>query len=1508
MSAVLDHTEALREAALAVSTAEGEQAFDQLVTALARILGVEYALISVYIEPHRTHLRTLATFFGGRLAKNVEYPVAGTPCEQAIGRSFGYFPRGVARQYPGDGLLADHRIEGYAATTLHDARGAPIGALTVMSSGEMPDAGLAEALLNIFAARVSAEIGRRRSEASYRAIFENAETAIIVLDIDNGAIVDVNPKACANYGYTAEEFRRRTADELSSGVPPYTGAMAMQAIARARDGEVLRGEWHRRNKDGSLHWDEVTLKRVEIAGRPHILVASREITGRKAAEEALRASEEQYRAIFNASTDSLTLRDAEFRIVDVNAAYEKMSGLPREQVLGATELTVDVLDVRDWRREVHDRAIAGEQLRIESEARRRDGSRFRVEVLVLPMQYRGAPHALYVARDITEREQAEAARRASEEQYRAIFNASSDALVLRDARFRIVDVNAAYEQMGGRRREEVIGLTDLTLTRDATTLEARRRLHEQAIAGKPIRFEADGRRPDGAPYVIEVRGVPMSYRGEPHVLYIGRDVTEAKTAERALRASEEQYRAIFNASVDGMLLWDAEHRVVDVNEAFLALHGFAREELVGRTEPLFLPPELRGQCAQLLPGVLAGKPCALQARSRHKDGYDFDVEIHGIPMRYRGRPHVLIILRDVTARHRAETQLRASEEQYRAIFNSTADALVLRDAEFRIVDVNAAYEAMSGRRRADALGQVGLTISGDENLEERRALHARALAGEAVRFEAEGRQADGRAFVLEVRGLPIAYGGRPHVLYIGRDVTEAKTAERALRASEEQYRAIFTAAADAFVLRDAQFRVVDLNPAYEALAGVRREQVLGETQPLVKFIESEQERLALHRRVLAGETVRLEVDSERRDGSRFRLELQAVPMQYGGEPHVLYVARNITERKQAEEALRASWEQYRSIFNASADSLVLRDEEFRIVDVNPAYEAMSGRGRAEAMGRKDVTMSDPALAGRIRELHARALAGEAVSWEAQARRKGGAPFHIEVRGVPVRHQGRPHVLYIGRDVTEAKLAERELRASEEQYRAIFNASFDGMIIRTLEGEIVDVNPALLAMYGYTREELVGRTFGPIIPEKRAAGFREYLAEVASGRPYRTESKVRRKDGSTVHIEVLGSPVTYRGQPHVLSVVRDITERRAREAEREQLEAQLRQAQKMEAIGQLTGGIAHDFNNILQGVLGNLVLAEERQAGLGDAKLGRYLERAHAAWQRARDLIRQMLTFSRGQSGERRPVALGALLAEATRLLRPTLPATLELRTELVDGLPAALADTVQMEQVLLNLCINARDAMQGEGAITLGARAGEHRGAVCASCRQRVEGRYLELNVRDTGPGIPTEIRERMFDPFFSTKEVGRGSGMGLAMVHGIVHQHGGHVLVENAEGGGARFRILLPAAEAADAAAGAGEEARNRAARPQLGGRVLVADDEQSIRELLGELLEGWGLEVVACADGAEARDAFAEDPQSFDLVVTDQTMPRLTGLQLAKLVTRMRPGIPVILCTGYGEELKAR
>ncbi|MEA2080303.1 MAG: response regulator, partial [Pseudomonadota bacterium] len=292
-------------------------------------------------------------------------------------------------------------------------------------------------------------------------------------------------------------------------------------------------------------------------------------------------------------------------------------------------------------------------------------------------------------------------------------------------------------------------------------------------------------------------------------------------------------------------------------------------------------------------------------------------------------------------------------------------------------------------------------------------------------------------------------------------------------------------------------------------------------------------------------------------------------------------------------------------------------------------------------------------------------------------------------------------------------------------------------------------------------------------------------------------------------------------------------------------------------------------------------------------------------QRARDLIQQMLTFSRGQHGEPRPVALGPLIQEWIGLLETTLPSSVEIRTDLDPQVPEVLIDPVQLEQVLMNLCINARDAMHGHGTLRVSLCHVTHKGTVCASCRQPVAGEFVEIAVSDSGPGVPIEVQERMFEPFYSTKAVGHGSGMGLSMVHGIVHEHKGHLLLDSVPGKGTTLRIslsLLSASQAIEATA-APSNVKNDS--HQIEGRVLLADDEPAVSEFMQDLLESWGLTVSVFNNSVDACMKFSDDPDRFDLVILDQTMPKMTGLDVAQHLLKLRPGLPVILYTGYSDEI---
>jgi two-component system cell cycle sensor histidine kinase/response regulator CckA len=489
--------------------------------------------------------------------------------------------------------------------------------------------------------------------------------------------------------------------------------------------------------------------------------------------------------------------------------------------------------------------------------------------------------------------------------------------------------------------------------------------------------------------------------------------------------------------------------------------------------------------------------------------------------------------------------------------------------------------------------------------------------------------------------------------------------------------------------------------------------------------------------------------------------------------------------------------------------------------------------------------------------------------------------------------------------------EQELRKSEDRLRATVESAMDCIIAMDREGRITEFNPAAEQCFGHRKVDILGEPMAElIIPERFRLGHETGMARYRDtgtgaylGR--RVEVSAMRADGSEFPAE-LAIDVAQGAEGEIfIGYIRDITERREAEEQRQRLEAQLRQAQKMEAIGQLTGGIAHDFNNILTAMTGYVLLAGEHAESLGDPKLSRYLDRAQRSGQRASDLIQQMLTFSRGQHGEPRPVALAPLIEEWVGLLETTLPSSVEIRTDLDPQVPEALLDPLQIEQVLMNLCINARDAMQGHGRLAVSLHVLSYNDSVCASCRQPVTGEFIEIAVRDTGPGVPSEVQERMFEPFFSTKAVGHGSGMGLSMVHGIVHDHEGHLLLDSSAGEGTALRILLPALSAGDSGEETVDIVDARPDRHRISGRVLLIDDEPAVGEFMQDLLEGWGLTVSVFNSSVDACMNFSDDPDLYDLVILDQTMPRMTGMDVARQLLMLRPDLPVILYTGYSDEV---
>ena len=485
---------------------------------------------------------------------------------------------------------------------------------------------------------------------------------------------------------------------------------------------------------------------------------------------------------------------------------------------------------------------------------------------------------------------------------------------------------------------------------------------------------------------------------------------------------------------------------------------------------------------------------------------------------------------------------------------------------------------------------------------------------------------------------------------------------------------------------------------------------------------------------------------------------------------------------------------------------------------------------------------------------------------------------------------------LGQEIRDRQAASDLLKESQDRLKAILDSVNTGiLIINARSLEIVDVNPAAAAMMGARRETVLGRSYRDYI-----VGMATPMAGQSRGfNPDGREAGLLSQDGTRRPIMVNMVPVRLNHRPHLVASFLDITELRKAEEDRLRLEKALSQTRKMEAVGTLAGGIAHDFNNILAAVIGYTELAMDESAGSTDQH--GHLEEVLRAGDRAKDLVRQILAFSRQDERRLQPLVLGTVVDETMRLIRATLPATITIDTR-VESRAAVLADSTQMHQVVMNLCTNAWHAMdEDRGVLEVGLA--EHTGRLKNLIGQPAlpPGHYLHLWVGDTGAGMTAETVQRIFEPFFTTKLAGHGTGMGLSVVHGIVKNHGGGIAVESTPGEGTTFHVYLPVSSATR------EDMPDNDPEPLRGGRerILLVDDEPQVTDAQCRLLQGLGYRVAVEYDGIPALDRLTADPDAFDLVISDMAMPGMTGDQLMRAFHALRPDIPVILCTGYSRRL---
>ena len=734
-----------------------------------------------------------------------------------------------------------------------------------------------------------------------------------------------------------------------------------------------------------------------------------------------------------------------------------------------------------------------------------------------------------------------------------------------------------------------------------------------------------------------------------------------------------------------------------------------------------------------------------------------------------------------------------------------------------------------------------------------------------------------------------------------------RSSEVALSKSEEQQKSILHTAMDGFWVTDIKGRLLEVNHTYRQMSGYSIQELLTMHISELEAVEAECDMGSRIQQIIAQKEDRFETKHRRKDGSIFDIEI-SIQYRPTAEGQFIAFLRDITERKRSEQTIIENEQRLRTLINSTPDILCFKDSKGRWLEANETDLDLFSLTGVDYHGKTDAELAD-CTAPIYRNSFLLCEETDEIAWQSGGvlqneevipRPDGTIKIYDVIKAPIFEADGtRKSLVVLGRDITARKRAEVAMQLSEERFRTIFEESPIGIAFFGKQHEILLTNRCYREFLGYSEAEIIERgPMGILHPDDRNASLALSTALRNGEIPlFHMEQRYLRKDRIVVWADTWMSALHEEdGQlMHTIGWVLDITERKLAEEEKAGLQKQLVQAQKMEAIGTLAGGIAHDFNNILGGVLGYAEMA--RDASPTGSEVAKYLEKVLSATHRAASLVKQILTFSRQNTTERILLEPAHLIKEDLKLLRPILPSSITINQQFDTTTSYILADPTQIHQVVMNLCTNAFHAMEPTGG-TLDIILRD-----CELSREDLRyqpearpGKFVLLSVSDTGPGIAPEIWGRIFEPFFTTKEVGKGTGMGLSITQGIVTSYNGFLTCESEPGQGTVFRVYFPAIDQEIAAID-----KHVVTIPTGKERILFIDDENMLAELGKTMLEHLGYEVTIRKNSIEALTTFQNHADQFDVVITDQTMPGMTGIDLARKILQIRPDLPIILCTGY-------
>jgi two-component system cell cycle sensor histidine kinase/response regulator CckA len=849
---------------------------------------------------------------------------------------------------------------------------------------------------------------------------------------------------------------------------------------------------------------------------------------------------------------------------------------------------------------------------------------------------------------------------------------------------------------------------------------------------------------------------------------------------------------------------------------------------------------------------------------------------------------------------RVQQALHESEARQQALLEFALDCIICADAKARITDFNPAAVRTFRVSRLDVLGkdviQTILHPALQERLRREFFTPAVPIGIDIIgnRIETRCARADGSEFPAEITVTRIIIENQTSYTVYIRDITARRRAEEMVA----RLAAIVESSQDAIIGKDLACQITSWNKGAERMYGYSASEAIGQNISILAPAGRSREIQTIIEELKAGQPIKnFETIRMAKNGKLIYVSLTVSPVldSDGTITGASSIARDITAQKLAEEALRKANET--SIY-ASPIPIIAADTERRLTMWNPAAEALFGWTEAELIGKPT-----PIVPNEVRpeaaEMHKRLLSGETLRGvEVLRQKKNGSLVTISLSAAPIRDANRKvkGILGFFADISERKRSEEALRQAEEKYRAIFENAVEGIYQTTPDGRYISANPAVARMLGFdSPEELIGarqdiRTQEYVKPEMRAE-FVKKLEELGVVQNF--EYEAYRKDGKVIWVSSNARIV--RGADgrtlYFEGTLEDITHRR-------ELEQQLQQMQKIEAVGRLAGGVAHDFNNILMAISSYAELLDRK---LTNDAARRYAGEIVKATERGSSLTEGLLTFSRKQVVSPKVLDLNALIAEQLRMLQRLIPENIEVQFSAGDRIGRVKADPSQVQQVLMNLIINARDAMPNGGRLLIETGNAELDRAEYPLASESHAGKYVMVAVSDNGCGMSAEVKSQIFEPFFTTKEQGKGTGLGLAIVFGIVKQAGGQVFVHSEPDLGTTFKIYFPFVEAE-----AHKQDAEEHPQPVAGAEtILLVEDEDGVRDSAAEYLRENGYTVLTAKGGPQALQAAEQYDRPIQLLLTDLIMPLMSGRELSERIVKIRPEIHVVFMSGYSNNL---